>query len=59
MKEILSPKEVQELLSIGKTKTYELFNEYEKQGGEVLYIGTRDRRVFTESFITFLKERVK
>ena len=59
MKEILSPKDVQELLSIGKTKTYELLNEYEAKGGEVLRIGTRDRRVFTEQFITFLKERVK
>lgn len=55
----LSPKDIQTLLHIGKTKAYELLSEYEKQGGEVIYIGTKTRRVETEQFITFLKERVK
>lgn len=53
----LSPKDVQSLFGIKKTKAFELLKEYEEQGGEVVRIGARTRRVPEEQFTDFLRGR--
>lgn len=53
----LSPKDIQTLFAIKKTKAFELLKEYEAQGGEVIRIGARTRRVSEELFTQFLRGR--
>ena len=56
-KRYLSPKDIQDLFAIKKTKAFELLKEYEAQGGELIRIGARTRRVSEELFTEFLRGR--
>lgn len=56
-KRYLSPTDIQTLFAIKKTKAFQLLKEYEEQGGEVIRIGTRTRRVSEELFTEFLRGR--
>lgn len=55
MRDFLSPDDLQELFGISKTTAYEVFKDFEKNGGRVIRLGKKHAR--SELLISFLESR--
>lgn len=56
MRDFLSPDDLRELFGISKTTAYEVFKEYEDNGGKVIRLGKKHAQA--KQMIQFLESRL-